>query len=80
MYKEIGIFNAKSKLSELLQDVKRGQRFTITVRGRPIADLVPSEDNFSKNVADAVESMRNIHKIQGVSPENIMDWISEGRR
>ena len=36
MFKEIGSFNAKARLSELLQEVKRGQRFTITLRGRPV--------------------------------------------
>lgn len=81
MYTEIGSFNAKAKLSELLQEVKRGQRYTITLRGRPVADLIPSGSAVvPQNARSAVENMRQIHKIQGVSMETITEWIAEGRR
>jgi prevent-host-death family protein len=43
MYTEIGSFDAKAKLSELLREVERGRRYTITLRGRPVADLVGSK-------------------------------------
>ena len=39
--KEIGAFEAKTKLSELLEKVDRGQVFVITKRGRPVAELRP---------------------------------------
>ncbi len=81
MYTEIGSFNAKAKLSELLQAVKRGQRFTITLRGRPVADLVPSAGAVaSQDTHAAVEAMRHINKIRGVSMEMIAEWIAEGRK
>lgn len=81
MFKEIGSFNAKARLSELLQEVKRGQRFTITLRGRPVADLVPSGSAAAPaDIRIAVENMRNIHKISGVSLETIKEWITEGRK
>jgi len=38
---EIGAFDAKTRLSELLQRVERGQVYRITRRGRPIAELRP---------------------------------------
>jgi len=37
----IGAFEAKAQLSRLLRAVEEGERFTITVRGKPVADLVP---------------------------------------
>ncbi|MFN7871064.1 MAG: type II toxin-antitoxin system Phd/YefM family antitoxin, partial [Cyanobacteriota bacterium] len=37
----IGAFEAKAQLSRLLRAVEQGERFTITVRGKPVADLVP---------------------------------------
>lgn len=80
MYTEIGSFDAKAKLSALLREVERGQRYTITLRGRPIADLVPSESVAHKDVHAAVEMMRNIKKVRGVSGKDITDWIAEGRR
>jgi prevent-host-death family protein len=39
--KEIGAFEAKSRLSELLERVGRGQVYVITRRGRPVAELRP---------------------------------------
>ena len=36
-YTEIGAFDAKTKLSEILRKVEQGERFTITLRGRAVA-------------------------------------------
>jgi prevent-host-death family protein len=40
---EIGAFEAKTRLSELLKKVSRGQVYRITKRGKPIAELRPIE-------------------------------------
>ena len=40
---EIGAFEAKTRLSELLDRVQRGQVYRITKRGRPVAELRPVE-------------------------------------
>ena len=45
-YTEIGAFDAKTKLSEILRKVEQGERFTITLRGRPVANLVPGAGSF----------------------------------
>jgi prevent-host-death family protein len=79
MYREIGSFDAKAKLSELLREVQLGQRFTITLRGRPVADLVPS-GSAGLDPITAINAMRAIPKIIGVSAETITDWIGEGRK
>ncbi|MCC2666182.1 MAG: prevent-host-death family protein [Gammaproteobacteria bacterium] len=80
MYIEVGAFDAKAKLSSLLQEVKHGRRYTITLRGKPIADLVPSEHASQANIQAAIHEMRNICKIKKVSPKSLMAWIAEGRR
>jgi prevent-host-death family protein len=38
---DIGAFEAKTRLSELLEEVSRGRVFRITRRGTPIAELRP---------------------------------------
>jgi prevent-host-death family protein len=38
---EIGAFEAKNKLSELLDRAEKGEEVVITRRGRPVARLVP---------------------------------------
>ena len=40
---EIGAFEAKTRLSELLDRVERGHVYRITKRGRPVAELRPVE-------------------------------------
>ena len=44
---EIGAFEAKTRLSELLQQVSQGRSFVITRRGRPVAELRPVPDRAS---------------------------------
>ncbi|MCX7114408.1 MAG: type II toxin-antitoxin system prevent-host-death family antitoxin [Gammaproteobacteria bacterium] len=80
MYIEIGSFNAKAQLSKLLHEVQLGRCYTITLRGRPVADLIPSEQATVKNAHTAIEAMRQIHKIKGVSPATVSELITEGRR
>jgi len=38
---EVGTFEAKNRLSELLERAEAGEEVVITRRGRPIAKLVP---------------------------------------
>lgn len=40
---DIGAFEAKTRLSELLEQVSRGRRYRITRRGKPVAELRPVE-------------------------------------
>lgn len=48
----IGSYEAKTKLPELLRQVKAGKSFTITDRGEAIADLVPSTGLRTKDTVD----------------------------
>lgn len=80
MYIEIGAFEAKTKLSQILQEVKKGKQFTITIRGCPIADLIPSGSSFFHDTKTAIENMSKISKIKGVSHDTLSDWINEGRK
>lgn len=40
--REIGVRELKSSLSRVLHDVEEGEQVRITVRGRPVADIVPA--------------------------------------
>lgn len=42
-FDEIGAFEAKTHLSELLDRVSRGHAYRITRRGKPVAELRPLE-------------------------------------
>lgn len=79
-YTEIGAFDAKTKLSEILRKVEQGERFTITKRGRAIADVVPSRHRDQQRVKEAVAALRNFPRITGVSGDEVLQWIREGRK
>jgi antitoxin (DNA-binding transcriptional repressor) of toxin-antitoxin stability system len=57
-----------------------GQRYTITVRGESVADLVPSEAARRRDIEAAITSMQSFKKVRGVSAQDISEWIGEGRR
>jgi prevent-host-death family protein len=39
--REIGVRELKARLSSVLREVEEGGQIRVTVRGRPVADLVP---------------------------------------
>ena len=79
MKTEIGSYEAKTKLPELLRQVKNGKSFTITNRGKAVADLVPSESALVKNRIEAVDRMREFMRSSPVYGVNIKELIEEGR-
>lgn len=49
--REVGAFEAKNKLSTLLDLVASGEEVVITRRGKPVARLVPAEVGFDRSKA-----------------------------
>ncbi|HEX4113240.1 MAG TPA: type II toxin-antitoxin system prevent-host-death family antitoxin [Stellaceae bacterium] len=76
----IGAYAAKTRLPELLRQVKKGKRFTITLRGQPIAELVPSGSAAADEIGAAVEEMLKFERVRDVADKNVAAWIAEGRR
>lgn len=76
----VGIFEAKSRLSEIVRKAELGETTTITVRGEAKALVVPVRPirHDEKKRAEAYERLRN-PKIEGISHEQIRSWIEEGR-
>lgn len=80
MFAEVGAYDAKTKLPELLRQVQKGMRFTITHRGKPIADLVPSGAARTRDVTKAIQAMADFQRVKGVKSDQVTAWIAEGRR
>jgi len=76
---EIGSYEAKTKLPELLRQVKTGKSFTITNRGEAIADLVPSQGARTKDKVAAAEALKAFMLTDPVRGVNIKALIEEGR-
>lgn len=76
---KIGSYEAKTKLPEILRNVKAGQSYTITNRGEDVAELIPSLNISKKNKDLAVEKIKALMLNNPVRGVNIKDIISEGR-
>ena len=79
MRTEIGSYEAKTKLPELLRQVKAGRSFTITNRGEAIADLVPSAGVRAKDKVSAAEKLKAFMLADPVRGIHIKELIEEGR-
>jgi antitoxin (DNA-binding transcriptional repressor) of toxin-antitoxin stability system len=81
----VGIFEAKTKLSELIEAVKRGEEIRITQRGKPVARLVVDNEVTAAPKPDFLEQMLKVRenliaKGMGMSLEDILSGRDEGRR
>lgn len=56
----IGAFEAKTHLSALLERVARGESFTITRHGKPVAQLVPAQQRDPERTKAAIRRMKEI--------------------
>ncbi len=80
MKTEIGAYDAKTRLPELLRQVKAGRRFTITNRGEAVADLVPSRQDARDDPRAAIEKFQEFMRDNPVAGSaNIRRLIDEGR-
>ena len=79
MKTEIGSYEAKTKLPELLRQVRTGKSFTITNRGEAIADLVPSKGARTKDKAAAADKLKAFMLANPVRGANLKKLVEEGR-
>lgn len=80
MHKEIGSYEAKTHLPELLRQVRKGKSFTITNRGKAVAELVPvgSRDRTrGREAASQLDAFMRGHRVAGVDVRALRE---EGRR
>jgi prevent-host-death family protein len=78
---EVGIFEAKTHLSSLLDRVAKGEKVTITKHGIPAAILIPPGDVQSKlSHAEVVEGMRALRRRVKSGKPGIREMIQTGRR
>ena len=77
----IGFYEARTHLSQLLDEVARGKKVLITRHGKPAAVLGPPPSDKSKDVRQVIAAMKALRQGsvlgEGIS---IRDLIEEGRR
>lgn len=77
----VGVFEAKNRLTALLEEVEAGAEIIITRRGKPIARLTPLEGGFNRAKARAAaEGLRAASKGRTLAGLSLKDLITEGRK
>ena len=78
--KQVGVYEAKTHLPQLLDEVERGETVTITRHGKPVARLVPVSPP-RMTVHEAIEAMLAFGKEHPLGDDiTIRELIEEGRR
>ena len=79
MLEEVGSYDAKTKLPEILRRVESGESFTITNRGKPVADLIPSRSNDRLKAESAINNILKAKKHK-LSDSLLNELKEEGRK
>jgi prevent-host-death family protein len=78
--KQVGVYDAKTNLAKLLDEVERGETVTITRHGRPVAKLVPVTGANKRTVEETIQAIREFRRGRSLGGLNIKELIEEGRR
>ena len=78
---DIALFEAKNRLSELINRVEAGEEISITRRGKVVARLVaPAPEDAAQRARDAIEILRASRQGVSLGRLNSRDLVREGRR
>jgi prevent-host-death family protein len=78
---DVALFEAKNRLSELINRVEAGEEIAITRRGKVVARLVPpAPEEANQRARDAIANLRASRKGVSLGRLNSRDLIREGRR
>ncbi len=72
---EIGAYEAKTHLPKLLERIQKGERFTITKHGHPVAELVPVTQKNPEAVRQTINGIRSYREIlrkRGITTQNLL--------
>ena len=79
MHNEIGSYQAKTRLPEILRRVEAGETFTITNRGKPVADLIPNKAAGHARLANIIDTMLN-NTAQPLDKTTLQALKTDGRK
>jgi len=79
---QIGAFEAKTHFSQIIQKVENGADFIVTKRGKPVAKIIPYEQEKKMTRKEAVEALIEMRKLYRGTPGdfNVREAIEEGRK
>ena len=78
--RSVGVFEAKTHLSSLLDAVEQGESIIITRHGRTVARLIPDNAAIRDTFEEVMRELSEIRARAKPGPESVLDLIAEGRR
>lgn len=78
MTTEVGLFDAKTRLSELVERASGGEAILITKRGKPVARLLPLDTPSA--IEEALGKLAIARASSSSGPGTLRELIDEGRR
>ncbi len=72
---EIGAYEAKTHLPKLLKRIKKGERFTITKHGHPVAELIPvtrKDPEAVRQTINGIRSYRETLRKRGITTQGLL--------
>jgi len=76
----VGIYDAKTRLSEIVERVESGSEVVITRRGKAVARIVPMPAPARDRRAAAARRIRALRDKWAIGGVNIRRLIDQGRR
>ena len=84
----VGLFEAKTHLSELIARAERGEETIITRHNKPVAKIVPIMKVSPELVRQRLKAIAGMQEIgremiaRGgpITNDEILEWVREGRR
>ncbi len=76
---EVGAYDAKTHLPSYLRKVASGSRFTITQRGKPVAELLPVGSAAQADAVQAAQEMLALMQQAAPIATDIKGLLEEGR-
>ena len=78
---DVALFDAKNRLSELINRVEAGEEIAITRRGKVVARLVPAApEEAEERARKAIAGLRSSRKGVSLGGLSSRDLVREGRR
>jgi prevent-host-death family protein len=76
----VGAYEAKTHLSQILDEVTRGERVAITKNGTPVALLVPVPATQKPDAREVIRQLREFRREITLGGISVRKMIEEGRR
>jgi prevent-host-death family protein len=77
---EVGAFEAKTHLPQLLKRVQQGERFVITRHKLPVAELIPFRRRDTDRIRAAIDGLKEFQRTHSLGGLSVRQMIEEGRR